>query len=325
MRKIFLIVNEKRIDYGSQMIQAGKNGGLTMKQYIITFSLSMILLSSFQLVMADDLEDDPLSKTRVIRKGGGEELILFSSHSGEIVVSKFFPSMEVTPTDTMLNVLTYAAEGSQWDNHFEVITLMNKDRGLSDIVAAWPYDGIMKMAALRADPNVLGNPSLASWEKESGIHKRNPKWFEGEWYINSPVLLASGDFIDGGSEEFVLAYRARDELDNPYVYLVLYDIDDELKITERASVMDQPVADFLLEGGFEAWFTLYDMTSGDFNGDGRDEILLVGREAQETGGWRLFVNMYACEPDDPILNRIFGDTLVVVNDESSELINVKVA
>jgi len=302
-----------------------------MKKLIVLFTCLLLSpLLPFPL-MAQSQDEGPLAESRVLRDGGGDEIIGFIDTDPwgdrRIVVSKYFPSDKDTLSGAYLDVLTFLMPdfatnwwGLEDPYNYDLITL-NNDNELYDVVAAWTdHDYRLQLVALRADPNRLSNVDLAEWEKErwrTVPHTSLPS-HDG---VSSRVLLASGDFTGDGTEEFVLAFWS----DYLFLSLGLYEINDSLDITHISNTMDQYIIPPLIgDWGTSARFTLYDITTGDLNGDGKDEILLVGREERESGGWNLFANVYSYEPGNNTLARILKDTLLTVTDDLSELINVNV-
>jgi hypothetical protein len=286
------------------------------------------MLSLQQPGYAQDTSDDPLKESWVIRKGGGDEIIGFT---GEVViVSKIYPAMEFAPVDTVVTVLSYRSKNNWWDLH-AFTTLNVNDNGLADIVAAWLLDGgKVELLALRADPNRLSLDSHAEWEMSKYFTKTGPAWLNPtndpdlfSWWLSNNPRLISADFTGNGLDELVMAYMAKDAGKNMLIHLALLELDKDLELTELASAMDQPVY-LPYEGeGFEAYFNIYDVTSADLNGDGKNEILLVSGEAAEADGWNLIASVYQFEAGNTSLTRIRKDTLVTSGGSRNSLINVK--
>ena len=293
--------------------------------------IAVFVLTSIQHAYGQNPTDGPLAESRVLRNGGGDEIIGVFTDSNNpwqdrrIVVSKYFPPDKDTPSGAYSDVLTFLMHGSA--SHFgpvdpynyDLITISN-DNELSDIVAAWiDHDFRLQLVALRADPNRLSNVDLAEWERirwRSAPHQSFPQ--DG---VSSRVLLASGDITGDGTEEFVLAYLGG----HSFLSLGLYGINDNLDIMP-VSMMHIPYISPPTTGDWftDAKFTFYDITTGDLNGDGKDEILLVGRAAGESGGWNLLASVFSYDPGENRLAGIRTDTLLTVTDNLSYLTNVNV-
>jgi hypothetical protein len=293
----------------------------------ILIVLVLCAIMSFpQPLSAQSTTDDPLKESRVIRQGGGDEIIGFTGDV--IIVSKLFRAMELAPVDTVVTVLSYRSQNNWWDPN-AITTLTINENGLADIVAAWLLDGgKIELLALRADPNLLSIDSLASWEIEKHYTKSGPAWLHpysdaSSWWLTNRPRLVSADFTGNGMDEFVIAYLAKDSENNPYIHLALFELNNDLEMAELASAMDQPVYLPYAGEGFEAEFTIFDVTSADLNGDGKNEILLVCGETAEAGGWNLIAGIYSAEPGNSTLTRIRKDTLATVGGPMSSLTDVK--
>lgn len=299
----------------------------TMKMYNMLFTL--LILMVLQPLAAGDSDDGPLAESRVLRDGGGDEIIGVFTDSNNplvdrrIVVSKYFLPDKDTPSGAFLDVLTFLMPGSapyyglEDPYNFDLITI-NNDNELSDIVAAWiDFDFRLQLVALRADPNRLSNVDLAEWEKERRRTAPHPS-LPPQDGVSSRVRLASGDITGDGTEEFVLSY-------GPYLSLGLYKINDNLDIMPNSTLHIPYISPPTIgDWGTDARFTFYDITTGDLNGDGKDEILLVGRAAGESGGWNLLASVFSYDPGDNRLVGILIDTLLTVTDDLSYLTNVNV-
>jgi|GEM_PF-898943 len=270
----------------------------TMKLYI----LSTILMFHFTSLAAfadvpEPLRNDPLAETQVIRKGGHELIGIRANESITIEVSKYFDE-RISPPN-ILKVLEY--QGPNVDSFFNRYNMTTADvngSGVQEIVAAWIISGEVEIVALRADPIYLGAEILgdtnAVWEDIAQVFKSDPTPYDGDAWLRTPPLLASGDFNGDGTDDFVLAYMAEHNGDI-VINLSLFVVGDSLQaISELASarkqsmLIDQPQV--LRPSGRP--LHVFDITAADFNGDGIDEILLVGRESSESG-WNIFASIYS--------------------------------
>jgi hypothetical protein len=289
-----------------------------MKTSILT--ISIVFLGISPVVKADIPDEDPLAESQVILRGGAEEVI--GMHGNELVVSKYYRAMEVTPSDTLLTALTYETEGAA-GSLYSLATVNVLNEGLFDIFVAWNGNTTTELVTLRPDSYRLDIAVESEWEIQKRTTISDPPRYAPPAHLLSYPLLAACDVTGGGTDELALAYWARDAQQNPHLYLALYHIDDTLSLTRMAWVLDQPVAAMPALTGNQSKFIVYDMVAGDFSGNGRDEIMLVGREARTTGGWNLFLNLYAYDIGLKRLDRVRKDTLLAVTDDLSDLINVK--
>ncbi|MFO8029072.1 MAG: T9SS type A sorting domain-containing protein [Cyclonatronaceae bacterium] len=208
-------------------------------------------------------------------------------------------------------------------NAYDMVTLDANLDELSEIAAAWFVNSSIEVTLLKADPKKLAVPiqpdPSENWETATTYKVDTPDYFQYledsppdaiiPWLANAP-LLTSGDYNGDGRDELVLAYMYGNYSDTLKLRLAHLNIGDSLEVTERIPVMEQDMVlnhDPSLRGGKDPRvdvgkrqpLRLFELTSGDFNGDGKDEILLVGREAAGTGyGWNLFASVYSFETSD---------------------------
>lgn len=301
-----------------------------MNKWIILFI--SIMLACTGVSSAQSGNDNPLADSQIIHKGNGNEIIGLNYNGWpdffiSLDVLKYYEAMDVTPTDTLLPVLTFgegAWPGDEYGFTHDIIHLDADGDGLSEIVAVWESDGRLEVVAMQADPNLLGIEVESEWSKHSWLSIGDPPLYHGKWWLPSQPLLAAGDFTGDGKDGFVLAHWTVDNQQDTWLHLALYELGDELEMTMLASAMDLMIPVPPAPDGLEAMFTLFEMTSGDFNGDGVDEILVVGRENGDPAGWDLNASIYSYEAGNTTLTRNRKDLLYRVRDTDTELFNVSV-
>jgi hypothetical protein len=283
-----------------------------------------LIFSVIQPLAAQIPVDHPFSESQVIRPGGDELIGIRAKQTGStydlvIEVSRYFTEYLASPN--MVKILEYM--GPQVDRNFNRYSMVTADldgNGLSEIVATWIVQNKVEVVALRADAfylagGILGD-SVAVWEDTVHVSKPGPVPFSGEGWLRTPPLLASGDFSGSGTDELVLAYMA-DVSGNIRLHLAVFVADDGLEsIREAASsivqpmVIDQPAALRPSRRPLE----MFDLTAGDFNGDGRDELLVVGRESSDSG-WNIFASIYSFNGTNR-LDRILHEHIYSMSDIS---------
>ncbi|MFO8029612.1 MAG: T9SS type A sorting domain-containing protein [Cyclonatronaceae bacterium] len=289
------------------------------------FVFASLVFTIFQPLAAQNMDDHPFSDSQVIRMGGDELIGIRAKEDGTeydlvIEVSRYFTEYVESPN--ILKILEF--KGPQVDRNFNRYSMVTADidgNGLSEIVASWIIQNKVEVVAMRADPYYLaaGNlgDSIAVWEDTMHVTKPGPDPYSGDGWLRTPPLLTSGDFRGNGTDEFVLAYMA-DVSGTVRLHLAIFVADDGLtSIREAASsivqtmVIDQPEALRPSRRPLE----MFALTAGDFNGNGKDELLLVGRESSDEG-WNIFASMYSFDGENR-LDRILHEHIYSMSDISN--------
>jgi len=283
-----------------------------------------LIFAIIQPLAAQNPVEHPFSESQVIRPGGDELIGIRAKQSGStydlvIEVSRYFTEHLASPN--MVKILEY--KGPQVDRNFNRYSMVTADldgNGLSEIVASWIVQNKVEVVALRADAfylsgGILGD-SVAVWEDTVHVSKPGPVPFSGEGWLRTPPLLTSGDFSGNGIDELVLAYLA-EVSGNVRLHLAVFVAGDGLtSIREAASsivqtmVIDQPAALQPSRRPLE----MFALTAGDFNGDGKDELLVVGRESSDNG-WNIFASVYSFNGTNR-LDRILHERIQSMSDIS---------
>ena len=309
-----------------------------MKVFILTITMMLHCVSFVVFADAPDTLN-PLAETQVIREGGDELIgIRTNTNNGTdyhltIEVTRYFDNI-----DSLIRVLEYSVPDITVDRNFNrygIATLDANGNGLSEIAAAWTTNNRIDIVALTADPNKLGAITLgegvyqihAEWEDTTRLSRTSPAPYSGDAWLRTPPLLTSGDFTGNGKDELALAYLAN-HLGNVVVNLSLFEINGDIHERAFSRVqqirIDQPQS--LRPTGRP--LTIFDMTAGDFNGDGKDDILLVGRESDTNGNWNLFASIYSFQSPNSLV-RVLHEVIYTMPDSDPniqfEIQNISVA
>ena len=108
--------------------------------------------------------------------------------------------------------------------------------------------------------------------------------------ILGEIRVVAGNFYSDEAKEFVLAYLTVDTS----VHLVVFDIDSLAPPTpvEKGSIADQTVNPDIPELQRFGGVSRFDVATGDFDGDGLDEIVLVVNDAAQSPETDLMVDVY---------------------------------
>jgi hypothetical protein len=167
------------------------------------------------------------------------------------------------------------------------------------------------------------NNIIAAWECANHsiaicipeILKDNLSWTSShisviDSVLNKRIRLFTGDFDRDRQKEFVLAYHGLDG----YVHIALYQTDTLLVLEKLAEI-----ADFALGTS-----TLFDLTAGDFDYDGLDEIVLIQYIASDYIGndhyrLRSNVKVYDYDAQGQIFIPHTTNEISVINDYDASL------
>lgn len=263
-----------------------------MKRYwlqIVGFFCVLILIISLPVFTQEDA--DPLAGRRSL----GTTTELFSlwsqgpTSSTQNAYQKIydylapFDTINFYPPDQRMLPQVVNEESGDWavyGNRNMNLALgdFNED-GLDDVIAAWtgPNNRINLMVPF-IDPNTL------SWNDAARLFSPGPL-VNSSNEANSRIHLAVADFDGDREDEFVLAYLNADET----IHLEIYDTDSTRTPQFKASINDEAMpAD-------PVSLSRLSVAAGDFNSDGKAEIVLAFRD--EDGGpgsdWALIVKIYS--------------------------------
>ena len=147
-----------------------------------------------------------------------------------------------------------------------------------NVVAAWegPNQTIQLMI-----PHF--DTTANSWSESSELTVPGPIVAYGAQQ-RGRIYLRTGDFLGNGRDQFVLAFQGADST----IHLQAYDVDNSLVPHLIASINDEK----LLPSPTD--LARFSITTGDLNGDGKDEIVLDGIEQNYNGlnKWALYTKVY---------------------------------
>ena len=243
---------------------------------------------------------DPLAESYIIRQGGGDELVGYAGQTIEL--SKYFKSGIVSQSDTLITMLNYQMDNDLWESSSPFILGDFDGNELSEIAAVVisQDDKSISLVLLQANPDLLGVDTLATWSKIIHTSITDPAPFASEWYISAPSPgVYQGDFDGDGKFEILLGYWAYTGTgDETTLSMIIYNVDSVLNLTVMDSNMDiELVLPPPLYSGEEAVIDVYNLATGDLDGDGTDEIFIATRESGDTTDWYVYTTVYKYEPD----------------------------
>ena len=98
------------------------------------------------------------------------------------------------------------------------------------------------------------------------------------------IYVRTGDFLGNGLDQFVIAYQGADST----IHLQVYQVNDSLEPQLIASINDEKLLPT------PTGYARFSITTGDLNGDGKDEIILDGMEQNYDGhgNWAIYTKVY---------------------------------
>ncbi len=273
-------------------------------------------------------QTSPLPDSVSVISNGGREEIIGGNYGGLLTISKYFKGLEYAAHDTIVTVLGYTPNFFTGPGLSDATTGNFDNDPLSEIAGFWISNqrDSLGLALLKPMAASLSNPSVAQWARTTHIIQTSPRPFLGgpkSRLFESRIV--TGNFDSDSLKEIVVGYWARVGTDDPHVNLTLYDVGDTLTLTPKASIADfaLPVpprelatAEQILQGGY------FDFAAGDFDGDGRDEILLVGRVPHAPSGRAIVGCVYSYDPSVPNFSLRSTDTIFVSSDTLYEACNL---
>ena len=166
--------------------------------------------------------------------------------------------------------------------------------GQDEVVIAWDRaDGGVFVGIPTIDP-VIFEPDPAGWHLPdvpiaSGVLYATPVLSD----VLGEIRVVAGNFYDDYAKEFVLAYLAADST----ITLTVFDIDAETTTpVQMASISDQAVYTSLPALQQFGVVSRFDVATGDFDGDGLDEIALIVSDPAQSPATDLVLKIYDYDP-----------------------------
>jgi len=255
-----------------------------MSKFILFFVLVILLLPAYSQAQSTG---DPLNWTKPISLRSDNIFLLWSQNSknGSTISYqkdfKYFSGGSNLPPDKRLfeiqkhndslatvngNMQTDVAAGYFTSGIYE------------NIVAAWegPNQNIQIMV-----PHFDSTADLWSSSTELTVQGPVTPYGAGQ---RGRIFVRTGDFLGNGHDQFVLAFHGADST----IHVQVYGVDDSLRIHLIASINDEKLLPLPL------LYARFSITTGDLNGDGKDEIIMDGIEQNYNGqgNWAIYSKIY---------------------------------
>jgi len=221
--------------------------------------------------------------------GGSDEIALFWRNSNEGNIAKhqifdYYGNSGQYFIDSAAHGVYSGDLGTSDNGHYiatpyGTITGDFNSDGYDNIVAAWEASD---SSILIVVPKNINKSSL-TWNDENALKLTDVLYPNPNSYATHRFKLIKG-FFDGDPEpEFALAFWNKDG----NIEIRVFDVDpNTLMPLEKASIADVFNDPALNNPG------IYDIAAGDFDGDGRDEIVLVNYTERDDNDWNISTKIY---------------------------------
>ena len=265
-------------------------------------------------------QTDPIADSIKVISNGGREEIVGGRYGGSLTVSKYFKALEYGPHDTLVQVLEYTPDFLSGPGLCGALTGNFDTDPLPEIAGLWVSAGRDSLGIMLLKPAAasLSTPGVARWSKTThALQSTPPPFIGGPKYRGVDAHIVEGDFDGDSLKELIVAYWANVGSGTPHVNLTLYDVGDSLTLNRKASIADfaLPVppkelssAEQIVQGGY------FNIAAGDFDGDGKDEIILVARVPHAPTGRAVVGCIYSYDASVPKFTLRSTDTLFVSSD-----------
>jgi len=179
--------------------------------------------------------------------------------------------------------------------------------GFDEFIGVWPGpDSTVTVFIPEMDPATF---SWTNATRKSVQDDGFPKLKEEEnvFQLNGWIRMVPGQFDDDNEPEFVVAYWAETgDPDGGPVQIILYDTDGTLMPQPRADIANRKLSPFIADAGRNLREgSRFDIATGDFDGDGTDEIVLFYVEpgplsSAGDAGWKMIASIYDFENEQLI-------------------------
>src|SRR6056297_2649907 len=270
-----------------------------MKAIILPiFSIIVLLVSSLLMhhtVQAQVDPSDPFRGNYMLGENG--EIVIVSGANGNATIRIVDAVGDIT--DGVLSEVNSQIVESPWGIHgnteqVDIATGDFNNDGFEEFAGIWPGpDSTVTMFI----PEM--NPATFSWSnatrksvQDDGFPKLKAE--ENTFDLDGWIRMVSGQFDDDNEPELVVAYWAESgDPDGGSIQIILYDTDGTLMPQPRAQIANRKLSPFIEDASRSLrQGSRFDISTGDFDRDGTDEIVLVYVEpgplsSAGDAGWKM--------------------------------------
>jgi hypothetical protein len=230
-------------------------------------------------------QNDPIHWTSPIHAIHGEDIfMLWSQQTNSGLVSKqqiykylndSTVSINQRFAGTQIHQDTAEVSGNQ---QMDVASGYLTNSAFENVIAAWegPNQTIRLMI-----PHF--DSAASTWSSSSELTVPGPVVAYGAQQ-RGRIYVRTGDFLGNGRDQFVLAFQGVDST----IHLQVYDVDNSLVPHLIASINDEKLLPTPVS------LARFSITTGDLNGDSKDEIILDGidQNYNSSNNWAIYAKVY---------------------------------
>ncbi len=224
-------------------------------------------------------QQDPFNWTEPIAVEANDVFLLWLEDDGSRIhsyqkVYRFKVDSSSLPVDDLISKTLRQEDSRQGATIFTDVAhgKFNKDP-YDDVVAIW-----VNQAGTGIDIMIPKfDTTAAMWTNslQDSIRRQSP---------NNRIYVRSGNFDADSLDEFVVSNVSADDS----IHLFIFDVDSTLQPSRIAHISDEKI-----ENSFDVNYVNYFIETGDFNGDGKDEILLQSIDGSVLqSNWNIYVKIY---------------------------------
>ncbi|MGM0460258.1 MAG: T9SS type A sorting domain-containing protein [Bacteroidota bacterium] len=268
---------------------------------IVTFSFTISFFAALMLhhpLHAQVDPEDPFRGNYLLGENG--EIVVVSGGNGNANIKIIDAVGDVTEGGlSEVNSQFVEAPWGIYGNteQVDLVTGDFNDDGFEEFIGVWPGpDSTVTLFIPEMDPNTF---SWTNAIRKSVQDDAFPKLKEEDSFpFGGWIRAVSGQFDDDNEPELLVAYWAdTGDPEGGPIQIIVYDTDGSLTPQPSANIANRSLSPFIADGaGNLRYSSRFDISTGDFDGDGTDEIFLVYPEPGPVRfgyvGWQMVASIY---------------------------------